>query len=79
MFGERLTESLAALFLTGLLLSGCQRNLVPQGPVALAAGDARARDAMYVQWLGVSSWIVSRGSDGVVVDPFFAKEKPTQY
>jgi Beta-lactamase superfamily domain len=73
MFCERLTKSLAALFLSGLLLSGCQRSLVHSGPVALAAGDPRAGDAMYVQWLGVSSWIVSRGNDGVVVDPFFSR------
>jgi glyoxylase-like metal-dependent hydrolase (beta-lactamase superfamily II) len=73
MIHQRLTKSLAVVFLGVLLLTGCQTNLVPQDPVALAADDPRAGDAMYVQWLGVSSWIISRGSDGVVVDPFFSR------
>jgi Beta-lactamase superfamily domain len=73
LIGERSTMSLAWFFFVGFLLSGCQSNVAHHGPVALAARDARADDAMYVQWLGVSSWIVSRGNDAVVIDPFFSR------
>jgi L-ascorbate metabolism protein UlaG (beta-lactamase superfamily) len=59
--------------MSSLLLLGCQREFVHPEPVQLAASDNRSTDVMYVQWLGVSSWIVSHGSDVVVVDPFFSR------
>jgi hypothetical protein len=65
--------SLAWFFFAAFLLSGYQSNVAHHGPVELAARDARADDAMYVQWLGVSSWIVSRRNDAVVIDPFFSR------
>jgi L-ascorbate metabolism protein UlaG (beta-lactamase superfamily) len=65
--------SLVSALIGAILLSGCQNNLAHHSPVALAARDARADDVMYVQWLGVSSWIVSRGDDAIVVDPFFSR------
>jgi L-ascorbate metabolism protein UlaG (beta-lactamase superfamily) len=43
------------------------------GPVPLAIHQRPEPDALYLQWLGVSSWIVSRGPDAVVVDPFFSR------
>ena len=73
MFRKRSKMFLVSALIGGVLLNGCQKNLVHHGPVVLAAQDARADDAMYVQWLGVSSWIVSRGNDAVVVDPFFSR------
>jgi hypothetical protein len=73
MFRKRSKMYLVSVLIGGVLLNGCQKNLVHDGPVVLAARDSRADDAMYVQWLGVSSWIVSRGSDAVVVDPFFSR------
>jgi hypothetical protein len=73
VFGERSTMPLVSLLLGGLLLNACQRPLVHHEPVTLAVRAYRGNDAVYVQWLGVSSWIVSRGSDVVVVDPFFSR------
>jgi hypothetical protein len=73
MFRRPSTKFSLSSCLCVILLNGCQGRLVHHEPVALAARDSRAGDAMYVQWLGVSSWIVSRGSDGVVVDPFFSR------
>jgi len=54
-----------------LLMLSCARPFVPQRPIPLAVDEPRADDALYVQWLGVSSWVVSRGKDVVVIDPFF--------
>lgn len=44
---------------------------MPGKPVA----DRYTRDSknLRLQWLGTSSWIVSRGKDVVVVDPFFSR------
>ena len=60
-------------YLCVFLLHGCQRGFVQHGPVPLAVSDNRIDNTIYVQWLGVSSWIVSFGSDVVVVDPFFSR------
>lgn len=61
------------LSISSLLLLACQRGFVHPEPVPLAVNDNGISDTMYVQWLGVSSWIISRGSDVVVVDPFFSR------
>jgi hypothetical protein len=44
---------------------------VPAKPIA----DRYKRDTenLRLQWLGTSSWIISRGRDVVVVDPFFSR------
>lgn len=55
------------------LLGACNRGFVPQGPIFLAANQQAGDGAGIVQWLGVSSWIISRGNDVVVVDPFFSR------
>ena len=55
------------------MLGACQRSFVAHGPVALAVSDYRRSDGLYLQWLGVSSWIISRGDDVVIVDPFFTR------
>jgi L-ascorbate metabolism protein UlaG (beta-lactamase superfamily) len=62
-----------AVLFCGAVFTGCQRSLAENRPVQLAAREYKGSDATYVQWLGTSSWIVSRGSDAVVVDPFFTR------
>jgi L-ascorbate metabolism protein UlaG (beta-lactamase superfamily) len=61
------------VLLCALLAAACTRGFVPQGPVLLAVDQAPDARALYVQWLGVSSWIISHGPDVVVVDPFFSR------
>jgi L-ascorbate metabolism protein UlaG (beta-lactamase superfamily) len=56
-----------------LLLNSCARSFVHHGPVTLAINEYHVSDAVYVQWLGVSSWVISRGNDVVVTDPFFTR------
>jgi hypothetical protein len=53
--------------------AGCVQAPRSPHPVPLAVNATRARDAAFAQWLGVSSWIISRGSSAVVVDPFFSR------
>jgi L-ascorbate metabolism protein UlaG (beta-lactamase superfamily) len=60
--------------LVGVALSySCARSFVHHGPAALAVRESQTPPALYVQWLGVSSWIISYGDDVVVVDPFFSR------
>jgi beta-lactamase family protein len=61
--------------LSGLAIGGCARSFIPHGPVHLVADEPRDRQALYLQWLGVSSWIIARGDDVVVVDPFFSRPR----
>lgn len=44
-----------------------------QSPVVLAALQHPDDAHLRLQWLGVSTWIMSRGKDVVVVDPFFTR------
>ena len=59
------------LALAALCAAGCARS--PGRGTPLAVSTAVAPEAAFAQWLGVSSWIVSRGPDAVVVDPFFSR------
>lgn len=53
---------------------GCGRRVLPgQGPVALSATHYEQDSHVRLQWLGVSTWVLSRGRDVVVVDPFFTR------
>ncbi len=54
-------------------LASCARHFVAHGPVALAVDESLADGELYAQWLGTSAWIISRGRDVVVVDPFFTR------
>ena len=54
-------------------LTSCARHFVAHGPVALAVDESLADGELYAQWLGTSAWIISRGRDVVVVDPFFTR------
>ncbi len=57
-----------------VLTAGCSRAMAPgQPPVVPAALRHPADDHLRLQWLGTSSWILSRGQDVVVVDPFFTR------
>lgn len=56
-----------------LALGGCARSFVPQRPVPLAVDHAADNETTYMQWLGVSSWVMSRGHEVVVLDPFFSR------
>ena len=72
--GSRATHRLLSAFLLSVdLSSGCGRSFVPHGPVVLAVNEPQKTPIVYVQWLGVSSWIISYGDDVVVVDPFFSR------
>lgn len=54
--------------------AGCGRTVMPgQPPVALAALQHPADPHLRLQWLGVSTWILSRGEDVIVMDPFFTR------
>jgi hypothetical protein len=55
------------------LLTSCARHFVAHGPVALAVDESLADGELYAQWLGTSAWIISRGRDVVIVDPFFTR------
>ena len=72
MFRGQSAKFFPALLVCLLMLS-CARNFVPQAPVRLAVEAPRADDALYLQWLGASTWVVARGKDVVVVDPFFTR------
>ena len=70
----------SALACTGLLLClllsvvGCTREFIPQRPVPLLGVDYRSDDeTTSLQWLGVSTWVMSRGPDVLVLDPFFSR------
>ncbi len=69
--------SRAIVVLVGLLpalAAGCGRTFTPGQPaVALAARQSSNDAHVRLQWLGTSTWIVSRGQDAVVVDPFFSR------
>jgi hypothetical protein len=57
-----------------LVTTGCGRSFLPgQGPVALSAAQHEQDAHVRLQWLGVSTWVLSRGRDVVVVDPFFTR------
>jgi hypothetical protein len=64
---------LLPLLVCAVLFCSCARGFVRHGPVALALNESPSESAMYVQWLGVSSWIISYRNDVVVVDPFFSR------
>jgi metallo-beta-lactamase superfamily protein len=54
-------------------LEACTRSFVPHGPVPLAVDYARNDETTYLQWLGTSSWVMSRGHDVAILDPFFSR------
>src|SRR2546427_6854758 len=66
-------RQLVAGMLTSVLTVSCAAPSSPYLVLPLAATVARAPDDQFVEWLGVSSWIISRGPDVVVVDPFFSR------
>ncbi len=56
------------------ITAGCGRTFTPgQPPVTLAARQSSSDAHVRLQWLGTSTWILSRGQDAVVVDPFFSR------
>ena len=72
-----MTQLRSRLLLVAILclitLTSCSRSFVAHGPVPLAVDEARVDQDLYMQWLGTSSWIISRGGDVIVVDPFFSR------
>jgi hypothetical protein len=69
----------AGLTLCLLSVAACTRPFVPQGPVPRLGIDYRSDDeTTSLQWLGVSAWIMARGPDVVVVDPFFSRPTLTR-
>jgi hypothetical protein len=70
---KRTCSGLLQLLVCGVLLCNCARGFVRHGPVALAFNDRPTQSALSVQWLGVSSWIISYQNEVVVVDPFFSR------
>ena len=56
-----------------VLFCSCARGFVRHGPVALALNENQSESALYIQWLGVCSWIISYRNDVIVVDPFFSR------
>ena len=64
---------LLQLLVCTVLFCSCARGFVRHGPVALALNENPNESALYVQWLGVSSWIISYRNDVIVVDPFFSR------
>lgn len=58
-----------------LLLSVGPRDRADSGtePLIISALQHRDDPHLRLQWLGVSGWILSRGRDVVVVDPFFSR------
>ena len=55
------------------ILSACFATVSPLPSAALAVAQSPPGTVRYIQWLGASSWIPSRGNDLVVVDPFFTR------
>src|SRR5262249_18069620 len=64
---------LLQLLVCAVLFCSCARSFVRHGPVALALNESPSESALFVQWLGVSSWIISYLNDVIVVDPFFSR------
>src|SRR5215468_7071763 len=64
---------LLQLLVCAVLFCSCARSFVRHGPVALALNESPSESALFVQWLGVSSWIISYRNDVIVVDPFFSR------
>jgi L-ascorbate metabolism protein UlaG (beta-lactamase superfamily) len=55
------------------ILSACVATVSHLPSPAVAAAQSSPGMVRYIQWLGASSWILSRGNDLVVVDPFFTR------
>jgi Beta-lactamase superfamily domain len=64
---------LLQLLVCAVLFCSCARGFVRHGPVALALNASPNESALHVQWLGVSSWIISYQNEVIVVDPFFSR------
>jgi hypothetical protein len=64
---------LLQLLVCVVLFCSCARGFVRHGPVSLALNESPNESSLYVQWLGVSSWIISYRNDVIVVDPFFSR------
>ena len=79
---RRLCESAlacAALTLCLVSIAACTRPFVPQGPVPRLGIDYRSdEETTSLQWLGVGTWIMARGPDVLVVDPFFSRQSLTR-
>lgn len=56
-----------------LALAGCAGPLAAGTPAPLAAATHLDDPGLYLQWLGASSWVISRGHAVLVVDPFFSR------
>src|SRR5262245_13848570 len=72
-FSKGTSSFLLQLLVCAVLFCSCARGFVRHGPVALPLNESPNESALHVQWLGVSSWIISYQNDVIVIDPFFSR------